>query len=106
MFISSKNVKKYRGIPLIVPAYNAKKKYYTVDDIKNFYDLTYYLEEVSNGESYFVEAGIQFIKDEFGFDSFSKLLYEAEWLKEEYEDSREIRNWLDWWDVESKTYST
>lgn len=96
---------KYNQKPLIVPCYASRRQeFYSIDDLKEFYDLRYYLGEANDHEAYITEDGIEFIKEAFGMENLANLLYEEGWYKEEYESPEQILEFLKWWEGESKNY--
>lgn len=87
--------KRYKQMPLIIPAYVSRKKdYYSIEDFRSFGWLRYYLSEVNDCEADFTKEGIEFFKEIYGFERLAKILYNNEWYAEEFKASREILEWL------------
>ena len=105
-YLTREFIVKYKEKSLIVPVYASREKeYYSVEDLKKFYDLEYYLGEVNNHEAYITEIGMDFLKEVFGLKRLSELLYDNDWFSEEYKNSSVIYDWLKWWEKKAKEYN-
>lgn len=93
---------RYLGKPIIVPVYQSRKKeYYSIDDIKDFAQLKYFLGEVNNHEAYITTSGISFLKDVFGFEKLAIELHKDQWFSDEFSDTKSILDWLESWEKEA-----
>lgn len=85
---------KYKKKLLVIPSYNADKKFYLGENLSNFDQLAYSLGEIRSHEATITQDGISFIEETHGFKGLSEALFKDGWFPEDFQSAKEIGEWL------------
>lgn len=92
--MSKSIIEKYINQPLARDKYGINREYFA-DDFFNIDRLSHIIAETYSSEISFSKAGINFLKEYYGFDGLGKLIEKKGGIETGLRTANEIINWLE-----------